>query len=168
MECEKVFEWVAWNWGSDARLESDLWWISVESVGYSCKSSSLSCAPDVWEPHGQRRRFLTYTLRWMYFYSVWHSGHVTLGMRCIRMCCGFDVELNGLNLGSGSFRNVDEISKQGSVCAEWYSSRMNEHLFWKWHLRAVEFDPDHTVQWVWAEFQCFPKWMDIADFECMF
>ena len=30
----------------------------------------------------------------------------------------FTVELSGLNLGSGSFRNVDEISIQGSVSAE--------------------------------------------------
>ena len=41
------------------------------------------------------------------------------------MCCGSTVELSGLNLGSGSFRNVDEISIQGSVCAEWFSSEMN-------------------------------------------
>ena len=34
------------------------------------------------------------------------------------MCCGSAVELSGLNLGSGSFRNVDEISIQGSVYAE--------------------------------------------------
>ena len=32
--------------------------------------------------------------------------------------CGSTVELSGLNLGSGSFRNADEISIQGSVCAE--------------------------------------------------
>ena len=32
------------------------------------------------------------------------------------MCCGSTVELSSLNLGSGSFRNVDEISIQGSVC----------------------------------------------------
>ena len=41
-------------------------------------------------------------------------------VRCctMRMCCGSTVELSGLNLGSGSFRNADEISIQGSVCAE--------------------------------------------------
>ena len=41
-------------------------------------------------------------------------------VRCctMGMCCGSTVELSGLNLGSGSFRNVDEISIQGSVCAE--------------------------------------------------
>ena len=41
-------------------------------------------------------------------------------VRCctMGMCCGSTVELSGLNLGSGSFRNADEISIQGSVCAE--------------------------------------------------
>ena len=41
-------------------------------------------------------------------------------VRCCTMgiCCESTVELSGLNLGSGSFRNVDEIFKQGSVCAE--------------------------------------------------
>ena len=51
-----------------------------------------------------------------------HNGHVALGKRCIcctiGMRCGFAEELSGLNQGSGSFRNVDEISLQGSVCAE--------------------------------------------------
>ena len=31
---------------------------------------------------------------------------------------GSTVELSGLNLGSGSFRNIDEISTPGSVYAE--------------------------------------------------
>ena len=50
----------------------------------------------------------------VYFCSVWQSAHVVLGMRCI--CCimgmwsGFAVELSGLNMGSVSFINVDEIS----------------------------------------------------------
>ena len=34
------------------------------------------------------------------------------------LCCGSTVELSGLNLGSVSFRNVDEISIQSSLCAE--------------------------------------------------
>ena len=58
----------------------------------------------------------------MYFCSVRHSAHMVLGMRCIcctlGMCLGFALELSGLNLGSSSFRNVDEISIQGHVCAE--------------------------------------------------
>ena len=61
----------------------------------------------------------------MYFCSVWNNAHVVmwaLGMMCVcctmGMRCGSTVELSGLDLGSGSFRNVDEISKQGSVCAE--------------------------------------------------
>ena len=39
-------------------------------------------------------------------------------VRLLGMCCEFNGELSGLNLGSGSFRNVDEISIQGSECAE--------------------------------------------------
>ena len=45
-------------------------------------------------------------------------------MSGIGMNCGLTLELSGLNLGSGSFRNVDEISIQGSVGAEGFSSEM--------------------------------------------
>ena len=47
--------------------------------------------------------------------------------RCctMRMCCESTVELSGLNQGSGSFRNVDEISIHDTVCAECFSSEMN-------------------------------------------
>ena len=58
----------------------------------------------------------------IYFWSVSHSAHLALGMKCIcctiGICYGFTMEMSGLNLGSGSFRQVDEISKKGSVCAE--------------------------------------------------
>ena len=55
MECDLVVEWVAWNWGSDARLRGDLRWASV---GYSCISGLLNCVLGAWEPLGQRRRVL--------------------------------------------------------------------------------------------------------------
>ena len=49
------------------------------------------------------------------FCSVRHCAHVATEDE---MKCGFTVELSGLNLGSGIFRNVDEISIQGSACAQ--------------------------------------------------
>ena len=41
------------------------------------------------------------------------------------MYCGSTVELSGLNLRSGSFMNVDEISIQDSVFAKVFSSEIN-------------------------------------------
>ena len=73
--------------------------------------------------------YLDYVYLWMKPCSVWHSHHVALGMGCIcctgGMCCGFAVELSGLNLGSGGFKTVDLICRQSSVSAEWFSSKMN-------------------------------------------
>ena len=127
---------------------------------------------DVWESFGQRRRFLTCTLRWLNL--VLHgtvATHVGLGMGCIYftggMCYWFavHVELSGLNRGSGSFRNVDEIYPYRALCVQSdSSSKMNEHQFWKWHLRTVGFGPDHTGQRMLAEFWCFSMWMDIGNF----
>ena len=95
--------------------------MSVGCVGYSCLSGSLRCVGT----SQAKTSGVELHAEVMNFCSVWHSAHVVtwvLGMKCvcctIGMCCGFTVELSGLNLGSSSFRNVDEISIQGSVCAE--------------------------------------------------
>ena len=64
-------------------------------------------------------------------------------MRCVcctvGMYCGFAEELSGLNLVADSYRNVDELSKQGSVYAERFSSKMVKYQFRKWHLWTVRF-----------------------------
>ena len=71
---------------------------------------------DMWEPLASRAKTSGVDLHSevMYICSVWHKTHVVLGMRCIcctvGMCCGFALEMRSLNLGSGSFRNVAEIS----------------------------------------------------------
>ena len=54
---------------------------------------------------------------------MWHSAHVALGMRCISctrgVCCRLDVDLSSLNLGSGSFKTVNVVSKLGfGMCRE--------------------------------------------------
>ena len=55
--------------------------------------------------------------------SVWLSIHEILGIGYIFGCKGVMFygsaeELSGLNLGSGSFKPDEEISKQGSVSAK--------------------------------------------------
>ena len=91
--------------------------MSVGCVGYSFISGSLSCA--LGSMGTSRAKVLGVDLHTevMYFCSVWHSAHVVLGMMCIcctmGMCGGFAVELSGLNLGSGNFRNVDEVFQTG-------------------------------------------------------
>ena len=91
------------------------------SVGYSCISVSLSCALGCVGTSREMTSDFDLHSEVMQFSSVWLSARVVLGIWCI--CCtmgmygGFAVELRALNLGSGSLRNVDEISIQGSVCA---------------------------------------------------
>ena len=96
--------------------------MSVGCVGYCCILSSLSCTLICVGSSLAKTSGVDLHSEVMYFCSVWHNAHVALGMGYIcyngTMSCGFAVELNGLKLGSGRFRNIDEISQQGSVCAE--------------------------------------------------
>ena len=96
--------------------------MDVGCVGYSCISGSLSCTLGCVGISRAKTSGVDLHAEVVYFCSVWHRAHVVLGMKCIccsmGMCGGFAVELSSLHLGSGSFRNVDKISIQGSVCAE--------------------------------------------------